>query len=122
MNPMKKIYYLKTCTTCVRIIKTLKLSEDFILQDIKENPIGANDLDRLKKMTGSYEALFSRRAKLYKEMGLKDKVLGPKDFRFYILQHYTFLKRPIIVLNKRVFVGNNKSVIKAAIKALANEI
>ena len=122
MNPMKKIYYLKTCTTCVRIIKTLKLSEDFILQDIKENPIGANDLDRLKKMTGSYEALFSRRAKLYKEMGLKDKVLGPKDFRFHILKHYTFLKRPIIILKQRVFVGNNKSVIKAVIKALANEI
>ena len=73
-------------------------------------------------MTGSYEALFSRRAKLYKERGFKDKFLGPKDLRFHILQHYTFLKRPIIVLNKRVFVGNNKSVIKAAIKALANEI
>ena len=119
---MKKIYYLKTCTTCVRIIKTLKLSKEFILQDIKENPIGANDLDRLKNMTGSYEALFSKRAKLYKEMRLKDKVLGPKDFRFHILQQYTFLKRPIIVLNERVFVGNNKSVIRAAIKALANEI
>jgi len=119
---MKKIYYLKTCTTCVRIIKTLKLSKDFILQDVKENPICANDLDRLKNMTGSYEALFSKRAKLYKEMGLKDEVLGPKDFRFHILQHYTFLKRPIIVLKQRIFVGNNKSVIKDAIKTLANEI
>ena len=58
-------------------------------------------------LSGSYEALFSKRAKLYKEMGLKDQVLSEKDFRHYILEHYTFLKRPVIVFNASIFIGNS---------------
>lgn len=41
---MKKTYYLKTCNTCVRILKELNLSSDFILQDIKENEVAVKQL------------------------------------------------------------------------------
>ena len=102
---MKKIYYLKTCSTCQRIIKTLNLSKDFTQQDLKTTPISASDLEVLKSLSGSFEALFSKRAKLYKEMGLKNKMLQEADYRQYILKHYTFLKRPVLVIEDQIFCG-----------------
>ena len=77
---MKKIYYLKTCSTCQRIIKALNLSKDFTQQDLKTTPISASDLEVLKSLSGSFEAMFSKRAKLYKEMGLKNKVLQEFEY------------------------------------------
>ena len=118
---MKKIYFLKTCSTCQRILKSLNLSSDFQIQDIKETPLTAEDLEKLKSIAGSYEDLFSKRAKLYKEIGLKNEKLSERDYRNYILEHYTFLKRPIIVYEGEIFIGNNSKNIKSAITALSNE-
>lgn len=113
---MRKIYYLKTCNTCTRIIKQLDLQEGFIFQDIKENEITVNDLEQMRELAGSYEALFSKRAKLYKEMGLKGQELSEPDIRNYILQHYTFLKRPVIIFDGSIFIGNSKAVVEQAKK------
>ena len=111
---MKKVYYLKTCNTCMRILKDLNLSSDFILQDIKEEPITVSQLEELLKLSGSYESLFSKRSKLYKEMGLKNTDLQERDYKHYILEHYTFLKRPVIIFNKDIFIGNSKKTVEAA--------
>ena len=115
---MKKIYHLKTCSTCVRIIKTLELPSDFVLQDIKSEQISASQLEELHKLSGSYEALFSKRAQQYKALGLKDQNLTEEDFKNYILEHYTFLSRPVIVYNDQIFIGNNAKTIEAAKKAI----
>ena len=98
----------------MRILKELNLSSDFILQDIKEHPLTANQLKELHNISGNYEALFSKRAKLYKEMGLKNANLQERDFKHYILEHYTFLKRPVIVFDDLIFIGNSKKVIDEA--------
>lgn len=103
---MKKIYYLSTCTTCKKIIDQLDVS-DFELQDIKNNPITSDQLQALKSLSGSYEALFSRRAKLYQEMGLKNEDLTEMDYAHYLLDHYTFLKRPVIVSGQQIFIGSS---------------
>jgi arsenate reductase len=115
---MKKIYYLKTCNTCMRIIKELNVPSDFALQDIKEDPLTVKQLEELLNLSGSYESLFSKRAKLYKEMGLKNTNLTERDFKHYILEHYTFLKRPVIVIDNSIFIGNSKKVIEEAKKAI----
>ncbi len=115
---LKKIFYLKTCSTCTRIIKTLDLPSDFILQDIKSEEITASQLEELYKLSGSYEALFSKRAQHYKTLGLKDQNLTEKDFKKYILQHYTFLSRPVIVYNDQIFIGNSAKTVEAAKKAI----
>ncbi|MBA5629057.1 arsenate reductase family protein [Moheibacter lacus] len=109
---MKKIYYLQTCDTCRRIMKELDFS-GFEKQEIKTEPITAKQLDEMKKLSGSYEALFSRRAKKYKEMGLKDENLSEKDFQHYILNDYTFLKRPVIIDGNQIFIGNEKKNLAA---------
>src|SRR5690606_6279943 len=115
---MKKIYHLKTCSTCVRIIKSLNLPDDFEFQDIKEQEITVKQLEAMQQLSGSYEALFSKRAKLYKEMGLKDQNLTEKDFKHYILEHYTFLSRPVIIYNEQIFIGNSPKTVEAAKKAI----
>ena len=118
---MRKIYYLKTCDTCKKIINSLPKTEGFIFQDIKEEPISVKQLEEMYALTGSYEILFSKKAKLYKEMGLKDEKLSEADFKRYILEHYTFLARPVIIINTSIFVGNSPKVVQKAIEFLANE-
>tara|TARA_B100000795_G_C22799601_1_gene441147 strand:- start:2152 stop:2502 length:351 start_codon:yes stop_codon:yes gene_type:complete len=116
---MKKAFYLSTCSTCLRIIKDLNI--DFDLQDVKTNPVTTSQLDEMYLLTTSYEALFSKRAQKYKSMGLKDKNLQEEDFKQLLLQEYTFLKRPVFMLDNTIFVGNSKKVIESLKVYLANE-
>ncbi len=104
---MKKIYYLKTCDTCRRILKEMDTT-GYMLQNIKTNPITVEQLEEIYGLTNSYEVLFSRRAKKYKEMDLKNQDLSEKDYRQLILDEYTFLKRPVIINENEVLVGNTK--------------
>lgn len=104
---MKKIYYLQTCDTCRRILKKYDF-DGFEKQEIKSQPLTSDQLEELRNKAGSYEALFSRRAKKYREMGLKDEKLGEEDYRQYILSDYTFLKRPVIEADKEIFIGSDK--------------
>lgn len=116
---MKKIYHLGTCTTCQRILKDIKADKKgFDLQDIKTEKITEAQLDELKKMTGTYESLFSRRAIKYKEMGLKDKALTEKDYKNLILKEYTFLKRPVVVNGKKIYIGSEKKTVEALKKGV----
>jgi arsenate reductase len=117
--PMKKIYYLGTCSTCIRIIKELGLDiEKMEFQDIKTEKMTPAQVEQMKEMSGSYESLFSRRAMKYKSMGLADKDLTENDYRDLIVEEYTFLKRPVIILDDQIFVGNSKNVVNAAKAAL----
>ena len=118
---MRKIYYLKTCSTCQRILKSLPHLESFELQDIKTAPMTVKQVEEMQKMAGSYEILFSKRATLYKEMGLKDEQLTEADFKRYILEHYTFLSRPVIIADGEIFVGNSAKTVEAAIQFLSHE-
>jgi arsenate reductase len=118
---MKKIYYLKTCDTCKRIIKSLPSTSAIELHDIKENPITVLELEQMHALAGSYEILFSKRAKLYKEMGLKDEPLQETDFKRYILEHYTFLNRPVMIFDAQIFIGNSPKEVEKAIAYLKNE-
>jgi len=115
---MKKIYHLSTCNTCQRIIGELNNGEGFEMQDIKVKNISAEVLDKIKDKVGSYEALFSKRAMKYRSMGLNEMTLSESDYRKYILEEYTFLKRPFVLIGDQVFIGNSKKVVAAAKAAL----
>ena len=115
---MPKIYHLSTCQTCQKVIAALHNGEGFELQDIKFDKITPAQLDSLKAVVGSYEALFSRRAMKYRSMGLADKELSEADYRQLILDEYTFLKRPVVVVGDQVFVGSSKKSVNGALEAL----
>jgi arsenate reductase (glutaredoxin) len=110
---MNKIYYLSSCSTCARIIEELKLkSKKFTFQDIKAEVITKSQIEEMKELSGSYEALFSR-------VALKYKTLDPKpsteaEYKKLILSEYTFLKRPVIISNGKIFIGNSKANVQAA--------
>ena len=92
--------------------------DGFLLQDIKTETITNTQLDEMKNLSVSFESLFSKRARLYKERGLDKQLLTEDDFRKLILEHYTFLKRPVILFNDKIFIGNSKKVIEAAKKTI----
>ena len=113
---MKKIYHLGNCGTCQRIIKELGGLEGFEFQNIKTEPMTGKQVDVMKKLAGSYESIFSRRALKYRSMGLADKKLTEKDYRKLIIDEYTFLKRPVIIADEHIFIGNAKSEVAKAYK------
>jgi arsenate reductase len=115
---INKVYYLKSCSTCIRILKTLDLPENVVLQNIKTEAITADQIDEMKALSGSYEALFSKRATLYKQRDLKNKDLSETDYRNLILEHYTFLSRPVFILNSKIYIGNSKQNVEAVKIAL----
>jgi len=103
---VKKIYHLSTCNTCQRIINELRPDQDVLLQDIKTDEITPDQLEQMQQLSGSYESLFSKRAQLY------------RDYKELILGHYTFLKRPVIILDEQIFIGNSKKTVAEAKEAL----
>ena len=117
---MKKAYYLSSCSTCAKILKEVKYHH-FQLQDIKFDAITEEQIDQMYQFTNSYEALFSKRARKYKSMGLKDQNLKEEDFKNLILEEYTFLKRPVFLVGHEIFVGNSKKTIDGLKKCLVNE-
>ncbi|HEX8562326.1 MAG TPA: ArsC/Spx/MgsR family protein [Flavobacterium sp.] len=115
---MDKIYYLASCDTCRKIVKALPAS-NLEFHDIRQNPIRPEQLDEMKQLAGSYEALFSRKAQLYKSRDLKNKHLTEDDFRRLILEHYTFLSRPVFILSGKIYIGNSQKNILEVTKALS---
>lgn len=111
---MKKVFHLSTCNTNQRILNELNFGKDVELQDIKKENIDPVTLDLIKEKVGSYEAMFSKRAQKYRSLGLNELKLSEEDYRRYMLEEYTFLKRPFIILDDQVFVGNSKATVAAA--------
>ncbi|MCK0161379.1 arsenate reductase family protein [Allomuricauda sp. F6463D] len=115
---MKKIYHLGSCSTCKRILKELEPLEGVELQEIKSEPVTPEQLEEMAKLSGSYESLFSRRAMLFRQRGLHEKSLSETDYQKLILEHYTFLKRPVVLVDGQIFIGNSKKTVQAAKVAL----
>lgn len=112
------IFYLASCDTCRKIIKTLPKSINLAFHDIKQDPITIEQLEQMHELAGSYEALFSKKAQLYKSMGLKDKNLGEDDYKKYILEHYTFLSRPVFIIDNKIYIGNTQQNMLQVMKAI----
>ena len=116
---MNKIYYLASCDTCRKIIKSLPKDHNLVFHDIKQDPITVAELEAMHQLSGSYEALFSKKAQLYKSMDLKNKSLTEADFKKYILEHYTFLSRPVFIIDGKIYIGNSQQNMLQVMKALA---
>jgi len=114
-----KIYYLASCDTCRKIIKSLPKDTNLIFHDIKQNPITTEELEEMHQLSGSYEALFSKKAQLYKSLDLKNKSLTETDYKKYILEHYTFLSRPVFIIENKIYIGNSQKNILDVLNVLS---
>lgn len=108
---MKHVFYLDSCSSCRRIIRDVNPGNDFVLQNLKQTPISESQVDFLASATGSYESLFNKQARKYREMELFKREISESEYKSLLLQEYTFLKRPIFVLDSNVFVCKNKDTI-----------
>ena len=105
---MKVVFYLKSCNTCTRIIKEIKLDSSFIFREIKSNPLTIKEIEMIHDLSKNYESIFNKRAKLFSEKKLRDVSLTELEYKNYILENYTFLKRPVIIKGEKIFIGNSK--------------
>ncbi|WP_196889953.1 arsenate reductase family protein [Aureivirga sp. CE67] len=108
----KQVFYLKTCDTCRRILKEVDTT-GFELFEIKSTPITEAQLENMRSLTDSYESLFNKRAKKYTAEKMKEQNLTEEDFKNLILEEYTFLKRPVFIVDDKIFIGNSKKNIEA---------
>lgn len=107
---MKKVYFLKTCGTCKRIMSELNL-EGWEKREIKSKNVSEKELQEMYDLAGSYEALFSKKSTQIKARNLDVSTLGEEDFKNLILDHYSFLKRPVFIDKDKIFVGNDKKTV-----------
>jgi arsenate reductase (glutaredoxin) len=112
------VYHLGTCRTCVKIIEQLKLPKHAVLREIKTEAITPAELASMVHLAGSHENLFSRKAMKYRSLGLNEQQLTEEDYKKHILMEYTFLKRPVVVVNNAIFIGNAGAQVKAAYDAI----
>ena len=107
---MKTLYFLSTCSTCQRIIKQVNWPHDILFVDIKKQSISSETLDVLYEKFGSYEAVFSKKAKNFTQV--KASIVSDADYKKLILSDYTFLKRPVILYGDFYSVGNDRAAIE----------
>lgn len=109
---MNRLYYLSTCDTCKKIIKIWSPLNSLILIDLKKNPINQADLNELYSLTKSYEKLFNKRALLFRQYKKNNPNPKEKDYKKLILTHYSYLKRPILIINNTLVSGNSEKSIE----------
>lgn len=105
---MKKVFYLKTCDTCRKIIGQHD-TRDWEMREIKIDPITADEVEDMYKLAGSYEALFNKKSNQIKLQELDPKALKEEDYKELLLDHYTFLKRPVFLTENEIFIGSDKA-------------
>lgn len=109
---MNIIYHLSSCSTNKRILAELPL-EQFKLIDIKDHPLSDEELEGFYKHTSSYEALINKRAQLFKAEGIAPNGQSEDRYRELLKSHYTYLKRPVIQYQDKLYIGNAKSTIES---------
>lgn len=107
-----KVYLLNTCSTCKRILKQVSNFGKFEVVDVKQNKLSSEEIDVLANKVGGYEAIFNKQSLKYRSEGLKHQNLQEEDYKSLLAQEYTFLKRPVFLIDDKVFVGNSKATIE----------
>tara|TARA_R110002012_G_scaffold16968_3_gene64733 strand:+ start:36257 stop:36655 length:399 start_codon:yes stop_codon:yes gene_type:complete len=116
-NMRKVVYYLSSCDTCKKIMGQLDL-ESFDRIDIKNNPLTEPQLLELYAITESYEELFNKRAIKFRQQGLNKEELTENKYKKLLLEEYTFLKRPVFLINGELFLGNAKKTVEQLVERL----
>jgi len=96
------------------------VDDSFQTQDIKTEAMTPEQVDEMIELAGSASALFSKRAMKYRAMGLHERELSEAEMKQLIVDEYTFLKRPVLLINNKIFIGNAKKNIAAAKEEIDN--
>lgn len=108
---MKKVFYLKTCSTCKRILNEVDTT-GFELREVKGENITKEELHELRKHVDSYNDLINRRGRFYAQNDLKNKNLSDAEWEELLLQEYSLLKRPVFIDGDLFYAGNSKKTVE----------
>ena len=73
--------------------------------DVKENRLSRKEVEGLVKLVGGADKLFSKRAMKYRSLGLNEMDLTDKDLVRYMIEEYTFIRRPVLVSGDFAMAG-----------------
>lgn len=115
------VWHLSACSTCSRIIHELDLKAlGAKLIDIKKQSLTEPQLEAMVAEVGSYRALINGRSMQFRTMEKKARDLDEAEAKNLLLSHYAFLKRPVIKIDAKYFVGNSKKVVEGIKKVLSD--
>jgi arsenate reductase (glutaredoxin) len=105
---IERFYWLPYCSTCIKAEQHLLNKGATIAKhiNVKEEKVTREELLELCQVLGGVDKLFSKRAMKFRAWGLHEKTLTDEDMLNYMLEEYTFIKRPVLVTkDKRVLSG-----------------
>lgn len=108
LNKEKSIlYWLPNCSTCQKAAKFLGQHGVKIEQfhNIKVEKLSREEVEKLADLVGGVTELFSKRAIKYREMKLNERELSDAEMLALMADEYTFIKRPVFVLNEKGIAG-----------------
>ncbi len=76
--------------------------------DVKENQLSRKEVENLVKLVGGEEKIFSKRAMKYRSLGLNEMELTDEDLVNYMVEEYTFIRRPVLVYDETALAGFSK--------------
>jgi arsenate reductase len=105
-----KLYGLPHCSTCQKAVAYLEElgveTESF--HDVKDNQLSKSEVQKLVKLVGGADKLFSKRAMKYRSMGLNEMELSSAELLNYMVEEYTFIRRPVLVYGDTALAGFSK--------------
>lgn len=101
------LYWLPNCSTCKKAAQFLenqnvKISD---FHNLKENSLSREEIEKLAEKVGGADELFSRRAQKYRAMRLNERELSDDEMLDLMASEYTFIKRPVLILNDKAIAG-----------------
>lgn len=102
-----EVYWLPHCTTCQKALTELKRHGVRVStrRDLKASPLMRAEIEALARKIGGIKAMFSKRARKYRELGLDKSELSEDEMLQLMCDDYTFIKRPVIVNGTRATAG-----------------
>mgnify|MGYP000064794643 FL=1 len=105
-----KLYGLPHCSTCQKAVAYLegKGVEIEKFHDVKEDRLSKKEIEKLVKLAGGVDKVFSKRAMKYRSMGLNEMDLSDKELLDHMAEEYTFIRRPVLVYGDKALAGFSK--------------
>ncbi len=106
---MLKIYGIKNCDSVRKALKFLRSHNiPFEFIDFRETPVDESTIRSWLQKT-DLKTLFNTRGTTYRTLKLKELDLDDEEKIPWLAKENMLIKRPVIILDKKVIIGYNES-------------
>ncbi|MGF3142310.1 Spx/MgsR family RNA polymerase-binding regulatory protein [Facklamia sp. P13064] len=113
---MIKVYGLKQCSTCRKIMKYLQENglELTEIEDIRDNPPSLSELKVAYQSTdGNIRKMLNTSGQVYRDMKLKDRLdsMSSEEVLKLMSKNGMLIKRPFLIEKEKASSGSNLKII-----------